>query len=419
MARRRGFFAELQHQAKVAAREAERARATQARQHVAAVREAERARQTAVRAATKAERAAEADRKRLEKEAREAHIASMQATVDERNAELAEIYDEIDSLLAATLDVDDHVDLETLRQTVQHPPFDRGDLEQPLPPPPPIPDPPEPAFVEPQPPKGLFGKKKKYEEAVQQARASFEQAHAAWQAEIAALPSRRQAAAELHDQAEADRTRQLEAARTRYRAECEAREAEVAEQNAELDALIANLGYGATDAVEEYISIVLSNSVYPEHFPVRHEFTFDPSSAELALRCLVPGPDAVPAVKAYKYTRASDEISESSLPQKAAKDRYAGAVHRVALRSLHEVFEADRRGLIRSISLEVGTETIDPATGIERYIPFVAVAADRETFTTFDLAAVVSPATLAHLGAAVSKNPLGLIPADVSGIRKA
>jgi len=40
-------------------------------------------------------------------------------------------------------------------------------------------------------------------------------------------------------------------------------------------------------------------------------------------------------------------------------------VHQVALRSFHEVFEADRRGLIRSISLEVGTETIDPATGVE------------------------------------------------------
>lgn len=89
------------------------------------------------------------------------------------------------------------------------------------------------------------------------------------------------------------------------------------------------------------------------------------------------------------------------------------------MRTLHEVFEADRRGLIQSISLEVGTETVDPATGIEGYVPFVAVAAERDTFMAFDLSEVVPAATLEHLGAAVSKNPLGLVPADVSEIRKA
>jgi restriction system protein len=123
-------------------------------------------------------------------------------------------------------------------------------------------------------------------------------------------------------------------------------------------------------------------------------------------------------MKAYKYAKAADDITETELPQKATKDRYAGAVNQVALRSLHEVFEADRRGLIQSIALQVGTETIDPATGVETYVPFVAVGADRSTFTAFDLAAVVPAATLAHLGAAVSKNPLGLVRADVSGIRR-
>ena len=101
------------------------------------------------------------------------------------------------------------------------------------------------------------------------------------------------------------------------------------------------------------------------------------------------------------------------------KDRYAGAVNQVALRSLHEVFEADRRGLIQSIALQVGTETIDPATGVETYVPFVAVGADRATFMSFDLSSVVPTATLTHLGAAVSKNPHGLAPADLSGIRRA
>ena len=77
-------------------------------------------------------RPSDAERKRLEKEAREAHIAAMDAEVIERNGKLEQIYGEIDSLLASTLGVDDHVDLNSLRVEVTHPPFDRTDLEVPL-----------------------------------------------------------------------------------------------------------------------------------------------------------------------------------------------------------------------------------------------------------------------------------------------
>ena len=75
----------------------------------------------------------------------------------------------------------------------------------------------------------------------------------------------------------------------------------------------------------------------------------------------MPSPDTLPPsdTKSYKYTRSSDEITKSTLSQKARKDRYSGAVYQVALRSLHEVFEADRRGIIKTVSLEVGTYTTD------------------------------------------------------------
>jgi restriction system protein len=415
---RRGFLAEMQHQKQVAAREAERRQRAAVREHEAAVRRAEQAHKTQQRAQAAAARASEAERKRLEKEAKDAHVAAMQAEVEERNAALAAQYDEIDGLLEATLGVDDYVDLDSLRRTVEHPPFDRPDLERPLPPPPPIPEPVEPVLAEVESPKGLFGRKKKLAEAEAAAQADYEAAYAAWQEQLATLPDRRAAAAEEHAANEARRQQALAVEQERYAQECAAREAEVAEHNGEIDTLIANLGYGTADAVQEYVGIVLSNSVYPEHFEVDHEASFEPSTAELQVRALVPAPDAVPTVKAYKYTKASDEITPTALSQKACKDRYASAVHQVALRTLHEIFEADRRGLIKAISLEVGTETVDPATGKHTYVPFVAVAADRDTFLDFDLSAVVPAATLDHLGAAVSKNPLGLVAADTAGIRR-
>ena len=417
---RRGFFAELQHQAEVAARERakEAKRAEQAQN--AAIRQAEQARRANERASAQRVRANAAEQKRLEKAAREAHIAAMEAEVERRNSELTDMYAAIDSLLAATLDVDDYLDLTTLHTVAEHPPFDRTDLEAPVPSPNPIYDPPEPVFASPPPPKGLGGLfgKKNHEKAVADATAAHEKRVAEWQSRLAQNALAREAAARQHADKEAERVAALEVERPRYAAECSAREAAAAAHNEAIDTLSANLGYGAVDAIEEYVSLVFSSSAYPVDFPVEHDFDFDAATAELRLRVLVPGPDKMPATSSYKYTKPSDEITATSLSQKACKERYAGAVHQVALRSIHEVFEADRRGLIKTISLEVGTETIDPATGLEGYVLFVAAGAERDSFLELDLSNVVPAATLSHLGAALSKNPFNLVAADASGIRR-
>jgi restriction system protein len=233
------------------------------------------------------------------------------------------------------------------------------------------------------------------------------------------VEANRSEAREKHTRDEAERTEQLRKAEARFAEECKTREKEAAESNRRLEEFITNLSYGTADAVQEYVSIVLASSVYPRHFRVTHEFEFDPASAELRLTVVVPAPSEIPEVKAYKYVRASDEITEVPSSQKECRERYASAIHQVALRSFHEVFESDRKALIRTISLEVGTRTVDPATGRRTYMPFVVAAASRETFVEFDLSGVVPALTLARLGAAMSKNPHGLVAIERLGVRRA
>lgn len=414
MASRRGLFAEMQHQAQVAARQADQRR----RAAVAAERRvltAQRAEQLLIASSM---RALEADRKRLDREIALAHAAAMQAEVDERNGQLALVYDELDGLLKSTLSVDDFVDLALLKREVEHPPFERADLEKAIPEPAQVVAPVEPVLQVPSKPTGLFGRKKKAEEAQSQAEADLRIARRAWEAEVASLPSRQARAVEEHRAAESGRVAELQVERDRYAKESVAREAEVAEHNAAVDKFIADLSYGSVEAVKEYVNIVLANSLYPEHFEVAHDADFDASTAELTVRAIIPGPDLVPTVKAYKYTKSTDDIGAVSLTQKDMKARYASVVQQVALRTLHEVFEADRRGIIQSISLEVGTETTSPATGKSVYIPFVAVGAFRESFVLLDLANVIPQATLDHLGGAVSRSPFDLVPASVTGVRR-
>jgi len=418
---RRGFFAELQRQERIAQRERLKRERHAARHHATLVRNRVQAQKEAERARLQFEKAEAAEQRRLEKEARQAYIAAKEAEVEERNEELASVYEDIDTLLESTLSIDDYVDLTTLRVEVQHPPFDRTDLERPVEAPPPIPTPHEPILQLPEPPRGLAGffGKRRHAEAVESATLAHEQAVAEWRDECRRVDARRQAAADKHASEEQKRLDQLGRERARYAEECRAREEDAAAKNRALEELIANLGYGTVEAVQEYISIVLSNSVYPEHFPVSHDFEFNPDAAELTLRVEIPEPNMLPTAKVFKYVKASDEIVETSLSQKQCRERYASAVHQIALRSFHEVFESDRRGLIRTISLEVGTTANDPRTGRRGFVPFVIAAAERGAFLEFELSSVVPVKTLAHLGAAVSPDPYSLVPAERAGVRRA
>ena len=356
--------------------------------------------------------------KARERAAKAAHIEVREAEVEALNTALEETYAVIDGLLAATLDADHYFDLRTLCRELEHPPFGHTELERLTQKPMVIQDPTEPVYEEPEPPRALFGKKKKYEAAIAAAQTAHALAQAEWHSKLEEAAARRKTLQEEFEQVEVKRLALLEKEKARYAEECIAREQRIAEHNANIDSFISNLGYGASDAVEEYISIVFSHSHYPNHFPVSHEVKFDPSTAELHLRVLIPPPSEMETIKVYRYVKKNDEIASTDLSQKARKDRYASSIQQVVLRSIHEIFEADRRGLIKTVSLEAGTETTDPATGKMGFIPFAAVAVKRVVFLEIDLSAVVPKSTLALLGAAISKNPYELIAADTTGVRR-
>jgi restriction system protein len=421
LGRGRGFFAQLQRELKAAERRRQQDASAAYRQQLAAARQAEQVQKQAERARVQAAKASLAEQKAGEREAKRLHEESMQAEAAVRNAELMNTYGEIDSLLSSSLAIDDFVNLEEFRKVAEHPPFPKSDLLAPSPQPAPLEARRAPLYVEPEAPKGLsnlFGGKKKHGELVARTKAAYALELAAWQAGVAQLPAARVRQQQEYELLEQRRETALQEAQAQYATECRQREQAVQQENERLDKLIAGLGYGIEEAVQEYVSIVLGNSVYPESFPVEHDFTFDSALKELVLSVLVPVPQSIPAVKEYKYVRAKDEIVPTALTQKVQKERYASAVAQVALRSLHEIFEADRAERIQTISLTVACEAIDAATGLMKRTPLVAVGADRATFLTFDLSNVVPLATLQHLGALVSKNPFDMVAIDTSkGVR--
>lgn len=419
---RRGFFAELNYQAQQAEKRQRQQHVATVRAHNAAVREFDRAVKASERARLAAERASEADRKAAVKEVERLYVVAREAEVQELNTNLTTTYEEIDRLLAATLEVDDYVELETLKSAAVHPAFTPGALGQAITPPLPPQMRSAPVYAEPEPPKGLagaFGGRKKHAVAVEQAQAAHAQALRTHEAYVAERKAEHDRAIEEYGQGERNRLARLAEAQDRYQAECVQRENDAQARNEELTKLINDLAFDVPSAIEEYVGIVLSNSVYPDAFPVEHENAFDLSSRELTMRVVVPEPSVLPTVKEYRYVKAKDDIVATQLSAKAQKDRYSAAVHETALRTLDEVFEADRAGKIRSIALTVGVNRVAPATGVPESVSLVQVAADRDMFCELNLAEVVPIETLKHLGAALSKNPFALAPADTGpGVRQ-
>lgn len=419
MARRRGFFAELQHQAAVAERNRQRDQASALREAQRSEREADRALAAAERALATAIRTDERAWAKAEREAKRLHVVAQEAHVEALNLDLGTQLAEIDMMLTATLEVDDHVKLEELRQVVERLPF-TSPHETALPAPPPIVAPPEPTFVEPPAPTGLGAilGKKKHAAAVDQARAAFAHQHAAWQVQAAAVPMRQLDQLTRHQAIEAERATRLGADRAVYDEECRKRQAAVDAENAQLDDLIRRLSEGEKGAVEEYFGIVFGKSVYPDSVSIDIEHSYRPDDRELEVALRLPHPSDLPRVKGYKYLKAKDEITGTSQTVKEQRDRFNNLVHSVVLRTMHEVWESDRLGHVDTISLTAGVEHIDSATGRPTTTRLVAVAVDRAEFESIGLAHVTPAETLKHLKAVVSKNPHALAGINLaSGIR--
>lgn len=372
MARRRSYvstFAQMQ-------REAARAHAAQLRAQTSARREAERA----AAAYRRAQAADEKERKRLYAESRAAEVA---ATNDELEADIAALQ----GLLAATLNVNDQIKFSALKKRPVIPAWQHAHLERPEPPP--LPD----AF-RPAPPTGLSKvfSKTKYEQALEEGRVRYERA--------------------VHEHAvrEQQRAAALTRARADWQAAADAANAEAQKQHAEVDAFEADYHRGVQDAVASYCSMVLEASQYPDGFPQQFKLAYVPESRQVVVEYELPTVAVVPAVKAYKYVKTSDTVTEAPRPQTQIKALYASVVAQVAIRTVHELLEADTGRHIDTIVFNGVVDTTDPGSGRRVRPCLVTVRTTRDAFGALDLAHVEPLACLKHLSAGVSKSPSELVP---------
>jgi restriction system protein len=363
--------------------------AQQQRERERAVRAQEQAQRRAFREAERTRNAYERARNVEEKQRKRLYLESRVAEVDAMNAEIERVANDLANLLAATLDVDDHLDFDSLKSEPELPVFQPGNLARP-----------EPEINQADflvPPlsgiKGLLpGAKAKHAIAVEEG------------------AKRYQEGVRTREDRERDREARLQAASSAHEAEVSQVIARTASLNAEVDQFRARFDALEPDAIVEYFSLVLDSSSYPAGFPQHHRIAYVPESKQLVVEYELPTVDIVPTVKQHRYVKARDAVEDSPRPVTQIRSLYSQVIAQTTLRTIHELFEADRGGLIDSVVFNGYVSTIDPSNGQAIKPHLVTLRTIREVFTALQLASGEPLACLKGLNASVSKSPTELTP---------
>lgn len=126
-------------------------------------------------------------------------------------------------------------------------------------------------------------------------------------------------------------------------------ESEQREHNADVDFLKENFEFGEESAIEKYASIVLANSKYPDELDMDYDVDYIGYTGTLNISFLYPNYNDFPLVERYTYNQSTDEICEHYLSRDAAKKQYEKTIFSVAIRTIHELYEAVYNGAVRNI----------------------------------------------------------------------
>jgi restriction system protein len=180
------------------------------------------------------------------------------------------------------------------------------------------------------------------------------------------------------------------------------------EHNQKIEALKRQYFNHDQMAIIEYCELVLNNSEYPDTFPKDFDIDYNPESKILLVEYVLPSPAQMPTLLEVKYIAAKKELKESHLSEAQVAKIYDETIYQITLRTLHELFEADKAEAIEAIIFNGWVEAINKATGKLVNNCIVSIQTRKEEFLEVELARV-DPKTC-------FKNLKGIGSSKLSGI---
>jgi restriction system protein len=352
--------------------------------------EAEHRRQ--LRASMQAQRYEERQRAFEDKEAKLRYVEERIAEAQDKTIEAQDRVNELRQILQHTLSVDNTISFGSLKIKEEFPAFSPiPELANPLSPPSN-----EEFLKDIKPPsrlkKLLPGSQDRYRSKCRQAEAKYHSAFKTYQ------------------EKEAQRLTALEEAKQKHEESKKIHEAKIQQKHQEIDEFENYYKQGDPKAIVGYNTMVLERSDYPEEFPQEFRVAYVPESKQIVIDYELPTSEIIPKVAEFKYVKTKDVIEEK--PRKVAelKEIYQDVVAATALRTCHEIFEADQGNHVEVLVFNGFVHTVDASTGKDIRPFLISVRVTKERFKELDLARIDKKACLRNLGAQVSPRPYEVQP---------
>ena len=327
--------------------------------------------------------------KRLEREKREAQRQVGRATAERETAEGQEALQACRDILHHTLAVDDRVDWKALKShtpMIREPKRTKGieyDRETGRP----IsyrrsrrPSGPAPVY---RPPRfnildRIFSSLRDRKE--EEAQAAFRQALRKWEDES--------------NKADRENMKRQKALKSEQKA-WEAEEAEYKKRqdsaNAEVDAFQRSYEHWHgqdSRPIEEHAELVLNASEYPDWMGVDFDLGFNVDTKTMVVDYRLPLEESMPAVKSVTYVQSRDDLKRTRISARERSALYESVLYQLALRTIHELFEADEISAFDAVVFNGWIESVDPATGRQAESCIMSVQARRDEFLALNLAEI-------------------------------
>jgi restriction system protein len=155
--------------------------------------------------------------------------------------------------------------------------------------------------------------------------------------------------------------------------------------NEAVRAFRARYAEGSPEAIERYAQMVLEQSVYPDGIAGEPDVQFDPTTATLVINFWLPGPAELPSVVEHRYVASKREVKAVEMKKKEFDDFYDDVIHKVGLRTVHEVLAADAAARIEAVVFNGWVKGIDAKTGNEFTSCILTFQTPRQRFLDLDL----------------------------------
>jgi restriction system protein len=168
--------------------------------------------------------------------------------------------------------------------------------------------------------------------------------------------------------------------------------------------------YEAKDpaAVTTIADLILAESRYPDWIIRDSSTGYVPETGVLIVEDALPTIDAIPNVSKVTYVASRHEMRTAYLKDTERDRLYDSVLYQIALRSIYELFRADRSGVIKAVVYNGWLTSVNKGTGIEETGCLLSLQASRDELSRLDLSKVDPKACFRQLK--------GISAAKLSGI---